>query len=161
MKKVLFSVLAAIAVLFTACGPSAVGFNDALNKANDDISRAQSSFIDNMQDAMEKEDYASINVAADSTLTKINSDIDLVKALEAPEAGAKFKETALKTFECAKALVETGKEFAKLTASSTEEEHGAVVKLYEVKYEEYSKAFDDMSAAQAEYAKETGYEIEK
>jgi len=159
MKKVLFSLLASVLVLASCGGPSPVAFNDAITKANTVITNVSSDYQDAISKSMDNEDYASIVAQTDSALIKIDAELAIVKALEVPKGGDAFKDTAVKTYESLRSMVETGKKVSTLHSESSEADYNAIYKEYEVKMDEYSKLFGELAAAQMSYAKEAGYEV--
>lgn len=161
MKKVLFS-LFALSLLIVSCGgPSPVKFNDALVKANTAIGDISATYQNDLTQAISSESFENIAVLTDSALAKIDTELEVVKALEAPKGGETFKDAALKSYESFRALVETGKKFSTLTKESTEEDFDKIEKEYGGQFDTYSKSFDELSKAQMDYAKEAGYKVEK
>ncbi|MBB4035962.1 copper chaperone CopZ/predicted small lipoprotein YifL [Dysgonomonas hofstadii] len=159
MKKVLFSLFAVMMVFASCGGPDPVKFNDALSKANTEITNVSTEYQDAIAKLIEDTNFSAITAQTDSALAKINKEIDIVKALEAPKGGDAFKEAAIKTYEGLRSVVETGKKFSSLTAESTDVDLENITNEYDAKIDEYSKLFDALVNAQAEYAKEAGYDV--
>lgn len=160
MKRILFSLLTVLFVL-TSCGPDAVKFNDAIAKANVAITEVSVSYDGDLTNAVNNEDFASIAAKTDSALAKIDAEITIVKALDVPKGGDKFKEAALKTYESLRGVVEAGKGFATLTKESAIEDVNKLQETYQAKVDEYSKSFQELAVAQAQYAAEAGYQVKK
>ncbi|GAB6121819.1 hypothetical protein [Dysgonomonas termitidis] len=160
MKKNLFYLLTVLFIL-SSCGPDAVKFNDAIAKANAAITEMSVSYDGDLTNAVNNEDFASIAAKTDSALAKIDAEITIVKALDVPKGGDKFKEAALKTYESLRGVVEAGKGFAALTKESAIEDMDKLQETYQAKVDEYSKSFEDLATAQMEYASEAGYQVKK
>jgi len=159
MKKVLFSLFAVMVVMASCGGADPVKFNDALSKANTEISDVSTDYQNTIMKSMESGDFASITTQTDSALAKIDKEIDVVKALEVPKGGDAFKEAAIKAYESLREVVETGRKFSVLTAESTEEDIMKISTEYDKKIDGYSELFNDLVKAQADYAKEAGYQV--
>jgi hypothetical protein len=160
MKKNLFYLLTVLFIL-SSCGPDAVKFNDAIAKANAAITEVSVSYDGDLTNAVNNEDFASIAAKTDSALAKIDAEITIVKALDVPKGGDKFKEAALKTYESLRGVVEAGKGLAALTKESAIEDMDKLQETYQAKVDEYSKSFEDLATAQMEYASEAGYQVKK
>lgn len=160
MKKILFSFLAVLLVL-TSCGPDPVKFNNTITKANATITEISVSYDSDLSNAVSNGNFAAIAAKTDSALAKIDAEITIVKALDIPKGGDKFKEAALKTYESLRGVVEAGKGFATLTQESAIEDVTKLQETYQAKVDEYSKSFQDLATAQMEYAAEAGYQVKK
>jgi hypothetical protein len=160
MKKLLFSLLAAGLILTSCGGTSPIKFNEAIVKANTTISEVGSSYINTLSTAVSTNSYEGIAAATDSALVKIDAELNVVKALEVPKGGDAYKNAAIKTYESLRAFVESGKKFSTLTEESPVEEMNKISEEYEAKMKEYTDNFTTLTEAQAEYAKEAGYEIQ-
>ena len=158
MKKILFSLLSVLFIL-TSCGPDAVKFNDAIAKANEAITEVSVSYDGDLTDAIDNENFTAIAAKTDSALAKIDAEITIVKGLDVPKGGDKFKEAALKTYESLRSVVEAGKGFATLTKESAIEDVTILQEAYQTKVDEYAKSFQELTTAQAEYAMESGYQV--
>ncbi len=161
MKKVLFSLLAVVLVLTSCGGVDPVKFNDAIANANVKIVTVSDAYQNELGKALEADDYEVIAIQTDSALAKIDAEIAIVKALEVPKGGEAFKDAAIKSYESLRAVVEAGKKFSTLTKESSEEEFSILEKEYDAKSTEYSNSFDALAIAQAEYAKDAGYKVNK
>ncbi|MFT3994365.1 MAG: hypothetical protein QM660_08660 [Dysgonomonas sp.] len=160
MKKVLFSILALSLVILSSCGGAdPTVFNDAILKANNDISQVKLEYDDEVTKSITDNNYAAIAAATDSALIKIDSELANVQSLKVPKGGEAFKEASIKTFESIRAIVEAGKKFASLTENSSQEDFDKIEKEYNEKEEAYSTTFDEMTKAQVEYAASIGYKV--
>ncbi|MFV0418600.1 MAG: hypothetical protein ACK5KT_07725 [Dysgonomonas sp.] len=160
MKKVLFSLLVLSLIIVSCGGPSPVKFNDALVKANTAIGNVGAAYQNDLSQAISSESFENIAVVTDSALAKIDAELEIVKALEAPKGGETFKAAALKSYESLRTVVETSRKFAVLTKESTQEDFDKIEKEYDEKFDEYSKSFDELAKAQMDYAKEAGYKVQ-
>jgi len=160
MKKVLISLLAVTFILVSCGGPSPTAFNDALVKANTEISNVSLTYQNELTKAIGSESFDNIIALTDTALAKIDAELTIVKGLEVPKGGDAFKAAAIKSYEGLRAVVETGKKFSTLTAESTQEDFDSIESDYDSKLDEYSKSFDELSSAQMEYAKEAGYKVQ-
>jgi hypothetical protein len=159
MKKLLFSLLAVGLVLTSCGGTSPTKFNNAIIGANTAISEVGNSYMNTLSVAVSTNSYESIAAATDSALVKIDAELDIIKALEVPKGGDAYKDAAVKAYESLRAVVESGKKFSTLTEESSVEDMNKISEEYEVKMQEYTDNFTNMTKAQAEYAAEAGYEI--
>lgn len=160
MKKLLLSLLA-VGLILTSCGGvSPTKFNDAIVKANTNISNVGASYINTLATAVSSGSYDGIAAVTDSALVKIDAELDIVKALEVPKGGESYKDTAVKTYESLRAFVESGKKFSTLTKDSSVEDINNVSAEYETKMKAYTDSFDELTKAQMAYAKEAGYKVE-
>ena len=161
MKKVLLPVFAVLVFALTSCGGAdPVKFNDALSKANTEIANVSTEYQNTIVKSMEANNFAAISAQTDSALAKIDKEIDIVKNLDAPKGGEAFKEAAIKAYESVRGFVETGRQFSTLTEESTQDDVMKISNEYDGKVNEYSKLFDELVKAQADYAKEAGYRVQ-
>jgi hypothetical protein len=137
-----------------------VKFNEAIVKANEVISEVGSSYTFSLSTALSTGSYESIAATTDSALVKIDAELNIVKALEAPKGGDAYKEAAIKAYESLRAYVESGKKFSVLTKESSKEELNKAQNECEAKMKEFESNFDTLTQAQADYAKGAGYKVE-
>lgn len=159
MKKLLFLLITAAFVL-TSCGGSVspTRLNETIVKTGEKVVNIKNSFDKDLTSAIRAKNYESITAITDSALTKIDTEIDKLKTLEAPEGGEAYKEIALKTFEEIRANVEIGKKYAELKPGATKE-FRALEKEYNAKEAECAKLFKEVGKVQAEYAKSVGRKV--
>ncbi|NDV96256.1 hypothetical protein D0T84_15245 [Dysgonomonas sp. 521] len=160
MKKLLFSLLAVGFILTSCGGTSPTKFNDAIVKANTNISNVGGTYMNTLSAALSSSSYDGIAAVTDSALVKIDAELAIVKALEVPKGGESYKDAAVKTYESLRAFVESGKKFSTLTKDSSVEDINNVSAEYEAKMKVYTDSFDELTKAQVAYAEEAGYKIE-
>jgi hypothetical protein len=162
MKKVFFLMVAVLAsLLLTSCGGGTTpgAFNDRILKANDVISEIKNSYDETLTQLIQNNSYGSIVAETDSALTKIDVELKGLRDLQSPKGGEEFKETALKTFEGIKAIIESGKAFASLTAESTQEEFDKLEQAFYAKEDEADKLFKELQSAQKAFSEKFGYKL--
>ena len=159
MKKLLLSLLTVSLILTSCGGTSPVKFNDTIVKANETISHVSDSYTETLSAAIASGSYESIAAATDSALVKIDAELDIVKALEAPKGAEEFKNAALKTYQDLRAIVEAGRKYTTLTEESSDEEFDKISDEYDAKMDAYNASFEQLANTQKAYAKEAGYDL--
>ncbi|GAB6007928.1 LIC11966 family surface protein [Dysgonomonas reticulitermitis] len=159
MKKVLFS-LVVVMLILTSCGADAVKFNDSIIKEQTSMFSAIEDYSNKLSQAATNNSFAEIKAVSDSLLTKLDKSIEVIKGLNTPSGGEKFKEAAIDYFESAKKIITLGEKASSLGNEPTEEQATAF-------YEEYNNVVKDVTekeaallAVQKEFAKEKNMKLQ-
>ncbi|MDR1091975.1 MAG: hypothetical protein LBL79_12945 [Prevotella sp.] len=159
MKKTLFS-LVTVMLILTSCGADAVKFNDTIVNEQEALEVTLTEYGTKLGQAIETNAVADIKPLGDSLLTKIDKSIDVIKALNTPSGGEKFKETAIIYFEFTKQIVKLGDKAASIGNEPTEEQATA----FSNEYNDIAKVIAEKGEAfrniQKEFAKEKNMRLQ-
>jgi hypothetical protein len=157
MKKVLFS-LVTVMLILTSCGADAVKFNDAIVKEQKALEVSVMEYNSKLQTMNVSPE--SFKELGDSLLMKIDKSIDVIKGLNTPSGGEKFKESTLVYFESAKQLVEMGNKAKSLGTEPTEEQAMAFMQEMTAMQNDMVGKENAFLAAQKEFAKEKNMKLQ-
>ena len=158
MKKVLFSLLTVMLVL-TSCGADAVKFNDTIVEQEKALEAPIREYANKLGQAIATNTVADIKPLGDSLLAKIDKSIEVIKGLDVPSGGEKFKETSIEYFESAKKIVTLGNKAESLGSQPTEEQATAFFTEFNEMVKQVSEKADAFLTVQKEFAKEKGMEL--
>lgn len=159
MNKVIFITAIFISIVFAACGGGTLSpkaFNDSAIKIFEGANKTLDEFDGKITAGVKSNDVASIAVAADSALAKINIQIEKLNALNAPQNGEEYKEAVLKSLDAVKVIIETGKKYSALKEGYSRSEFNALEKEYNKNRKSLSEKLKDVAKVQAEFAKASG-----
>jgi hypothetical protein len=149
-------------VLFlSACGggssvPSPKVFDSTAIKIFMDAKDVLDAFDPKITAGVKSNDLASIAVAADAAMTKIDAQINKIDALIAPPGGEDYKAAVKKCLEMSKAIVETGKKYGELKEGYSKKEFNALEKEYNKKKTQLSNELKNVGKAQEKFLEGTG-----
>lgn len=159
MKKVLFSLLTVMLIL-TSCGADAIKFNDTIVDQQRALEVPFTQYANKLGQAIATNTVADIKPLGDSLLAKIDKSIEVIKALDVPSGGEKFKETSIEYFESAKKIVTLGNKAESLGSQPTEEQATAFFTELTDMAKQVSEKKDAFLAVQKEFAKEKGMKLQ-
>ena len=154
MKKLSLIAIALISIVCISCGGkgsvSPQDFNNSAMEIFGEANNALSEFDAKITEGVTSSDLASIAVAAESALEKVDAQIEKLKAISTKN-GEKYKESVLKSLDSVKAIIETGKKYAELAEEYTREEFDNLEAEYNSKRTQLSQELMNIATAQAEF----------
>lgn len=158
MKKVLFS-LVAMVLFFTSCGADVVKFNDTIIKEQISMVAALQDYSNKLQQASSKNSFSDVKSVGDSLLMKLDKSVEVIKGLNTPSGGEKFKEAAIDYFESAKKIITVGEKASSLGNDPTQEQINAVYDEYNNILTEVTEKENAVRSTQQEFAKEKNIKL--
>lgn len=162
MKKVLFMAAIVIPVIFMACGGGTMSpqtFNNTAMKKFEEANKALDEFDAKITEGVKSDNLASITVAAEEAMKKVDTQIEEMKAVKAPQTAEAYKESVLKCLDGVKAIIETGKKYAELKEGYSNSEFNALEKEYNSKRKQLSNDLKTVAKVQAEFAKSVNAKV--
>ncbi|MDR0427003.1 MAG: hypothetical protein LBH12_00210 [Dysgonamonadaceae bacterium] len=155
MSKLIFLTVITVSVFFASCGGpvNPQVFNNTTIKIFEEANKTLSEFDSKITSGIRANDLASIAVAADSALARVDVQINKMKDLKSPPNGVKYKESVSKFLETTKAVAEIGKKYSALGEAYTRAELDAVEKEYSDKKKELSEDLKNVANMQIQFAK--------
>ena len=160
MKKLLLLTVALISVSFFSCGGgskplSPKAFNDKAINIFKEANKIMDTFDTQITAGVKSNDLASITSGAESASTEVDTQIEKMKALIAPQGGEDYKNAVLKTLETIKSIIETGKKYGDLKEGYSNKEFNALEKEYNNKRKQLSNELKDVANAASAFSKIT------
>lgn len=159
MRKVLFSLLAVVAIMTSCSGISALDYNNKVIEVQTAIVQEANKFNSKIQAATAARDFSTLKAEADSSIAVIDAQIAKLKEIDPPSGGEEFKEAAVKAFESYKVIFEKGASAATFTEETTPEEINKFIKELTEAGQESDKLEDAARAAQKEFAEKNGIKV--
>lgn len=154
MKKSFFFTAILMLVLASCGGPNPITFNDSIVNQEKELEVPLTEYINKAMQEISTGSYDKAKVLGDSMILKIDKSIEVIKVLDTPKNGEKFKEVAIQYFESAKELVSFVNKAQSLGAEPTQEQYEAYYKEYEKIMKTVNDKTNDYMGAQKEFAKE-------
>jgi hypothetical protein len=158
MKKI-SAILLTLALVLTSCGPDAVKFNDTLVDCTDKAHKQIETLTDNLNNALDSEDYTSIAPSAKSTIDSLNIYIETANKLEVPKGGEDFKASVVAYLQSLVAGCESYSAYSTITEETTDEQFNAINSAVEQTEEAQDKLFNDLTAKQKAFAKANNMDL--
>ncbi|MDU1891200.1 MAG: hypothetical protein E6767_10945 [Dysgonomonas sp.] len=159
MKQIYFIAVILISILLFSCSGGTTSprtFNNDAIKIFSEASKVLDEFDSKITAGVKSNDLASIEIAANSALEKVDTQTEKMQAINVPQNGEEYKDAVLKSLGTVKELIEIGRKYSALKEGYSKREFNALEKEYNNKRKQLSVELKDVGKAQSQFMKASG-----